>query len=217
MKNKKILALAPHADDVEIAMGGTIAKLSKQNDVTIITSIIPSENHLGKKNQYMVENRLKEQEKSAKILGAKLKVLNFSQYEFKFSRKYIQIFDTIINKSNPDIIFCCWEHDTHQDHKALAQITYSVLRKNDISLYAYEAMLPGGLNANTFDPQLFVDISNHIKVKIKALKQFKSVFKNKKNTYSNYFDSIIARAKYRGGTIGVDYAESFQVIKQINL
>ena len=76
MKNKKILALAPHADDVEIAMGGTIAKLSKQNDVTIVTSIIPSENHLGKKNQYMVENRLKEQEKSAKILGAKLKVLN---------------------------------------------------------------------------------------------------------------------------------------------
>ena len=217
MKNKKILALAPHADDVEIAMGGTIAKLSKQNDVTIITSIIPSENHLGKKNQYMVENRLKEQEKSAKILGAKLEVLNFNQYEFKFSRKYIQIFDAIINKNNPDIIFCCWEHDTHQDHKTLAQITYSVLRKNDISLYAYEAMLPGGLNANTFDPQLFVDISNHIKVKIKALKQFKSVFKNKKNTYSNYFDSIIARAKYRGGTIGVDYAESFQVIKQINL
>ena len=217
MKNKKILALAPHADDVEIAMGGTIAKLSKQNDVTIITSIIPSENHLGKKNQYMVENRLKEQEKSAKILGAKLKVLNFNQYEFKFSRKYIQIFDTIINKSNPDIIFCCWEHDTHQDHKALAQIIYSVLRKNDISLYAYEAMLPGGLNANTFNPQLFIDISSHIKIKIKALKQFKSVFKNKKNTYSNYFDSIIARAKYRGGTIGVDYAESFQVIKQINL
>ena len=78
-------------------------------------------------------------------------------------------------------------------------------------------MLPGGLNANSFNPQLFVDISDQINIKIKALKQFKSVFLNRKNTYSNYFDSIIARAKYRGGTIGVKYAESFQIIKQIDL
>ena len=115
------------------------------------------------------------------------------------------------------MIFCCWEHDTHQDHKALAQILFSVLRKNDKSLYAYEAMLPGGINTNSFTPQLFVNISDQINLKIRALKQFKSVFQNKNNTYSNYFDSIIARAKYRGGTIGVRYAESFQIIKQIDL
>lgn len=217
MKNKKILAFAPHADDIEIAMGGTIAKLSKKNDVTIITSIIPTEDHLGKKNKYMLDNRLNEQKKSAKILGAKLEVLNINQSEFTYNRKYIQMFDKIVKKHNPDLVFCCWEHDTHQDHKSLAQIIYSTLRKNDKSLYAYEAMLPGGLNANSFNPQLFVDISDQINIKIKALKQFKSVFLNRKNTYSNYFDSIIARAKYRGGTIGVKYAESFQIIKQIDL
>ena len=38
MDNKKILVFSPHADDVELSMGGTIAKLSKTNDVTIITS-----------------------------------------------------------------------------------------------------------------------------------------------------------------------------------
>ena len=216
MKKKKIIVFAPHADDAEIAMGGTISKLSKNNKVTIVTAIIPNENVQGKKNQYMVNNRLKEQKKSAKILGANLVVLNINQYEFGYYRKFIQIIDKVIFNLKPDIVFSCWEHDTHQDHQALSKIVYSALRKNDISLYLYEAMLPGGINSNVFNPTLFIDISKQIKKKIASLKQYKSVFKNKNNTYSRYYDSIIARAKFRGGCIGVEYAEAFQVIKQIN-
>ena len=216
MKKKKIIVFAPHADDAEIAMGGTISKLSKNNKVTIVTAIIPNENVRGKKNQYMVNNRLKEQKKSAKILGANLVVLNIDQYEFGYHRKFIQIIDKVIFNLKPDIVFSCWEHDTHQDHQALSKIVYSALRKNDISLYLYEAMLPGGINSNVFNPTLFIDISKQIKKKIASLNQYKSVFKNKNNTYSRYYDSIIARAKFRGGCIGVEYAEAFQVIKQIN-
>ena len=216
MNKKNIVVFSPHADDAEIAMGGTIAKLSKKNNVTIVTAIIPSENSLGEKNKYMVDNRLKEQRKSAKILGANLIVLNINQYEFSYSRKFIQIIDKLILDLKPDTVFSCWEHDTHQDHQTLSKIVYSALRKNDISLYLYEAMLPGGINSNVFNPTLFLDISKQIKKKISSLSQYKSVFKNKNNTYSNYYDSIIARAKYRGGCIGVNYAEAFQVIKQIN-
>ena len=166
MKNKKILVFAPHADDAEIAMGGTIAKLAKNNKVTIVTAIIPIENILGKKNGYMIKNRLNEQMKSAKILGAKLEVMNIDQYEFKFDRKFVKMFDKILKKYNPNIVFSCWEHDTHQDHKSLSKIIFSVLRKNDISLYIYEAMLPGGLNSHNFSPQLFVDVSDQIKKKL---------------------------------------------------
>ena len=45
MKKKlNILALSPHADDVEIAMGGTIAKyVDEGHSVTIITAILPKE------------------------------------------------------------------------------------------------------------------------------------------------------------------------------
>ncbi len=216
MKKKKIIVFAPHADDAEIAMGGTISKLSKDNKVTIVTAIIPTENIRGKKNQYMMDNRLKEQKKSAKILGANLVVLNINQYEFGYHRKFIQIIDKVIFNLKPDIVFSCWEHDTHQDHQALSKIVYSALRKNNISLYLYEAMLPGGINSNVFNPTLFIDISKQIKKKIASLKEYKSVFKNKNNTYSKYYDSIIARARFRGGCIGVEYAEAFQTIKQIN-
>ena len=95
MKKKlNILVLSPHADDAEIAMGGTIAKyVDEGHNVTIMTAILPKENKEGKIDDFMSKNRAKEQENSAKILGAKLDVLDLDPYEFSFSRKYIKIFE----------------------------------------------------------------------------------------------------------------------------
>ena len=219
MKKKlNVLVLSPHADDAELGMGGTIAKLVQQkNNVTILTAILPKENLSGKVDRYMENKRYQEQLKSSKLLGAKLQTLNINPYDFKFNREYVKIFDEKIKKIRPDIIFSCWEHDTHQDHKTLANIIFSVSRKNDISLYMYEAMLPGGINTNSFNPQLFVDISKFMKTKIKSINCYKSVFHRKKNNYSNFMESITARAKFRGEMIGVKYAECFVVVKKIEL
>ena len=162
-KKLNILALSPHADDVEIAMGGTIAKyVNEGHNVTIITAILPKENSSGNIDDLMSKNRRKEQEKAAKILGANLEILDLNPYDFTFNRKYIKLLDEKIKNYNPDIIFSCWEHDTHQDHKNLANILFSVTRKNNISLNMYEAMLPGGLNTHSFNPQYFVNISKFI-------------------------------------------------------
>ena len=217
--NKKlnILALSPHADDVEIAMGGTIAKhVSEGHNVTILTAILPKENLVGKTDDYMEKNRGKEQEKAAKILGANLEILNLDPYDFCFNRKYIKLFDQKIMSYKPDIIFSCWEHDTHQDHKSLASILFSVTRKNNISINMYEAMLPGGINTYSFSPQYFVNISKFMDIKSAALKAYESVFERQKNN-TRYFDSIVGRAKFRGEVIGVDYAEAFIVVKKIEI
>ena len=213
MKNKKILVFSPHADDVEIAMGGTIAKLSEDNaDITLVTCILPTENSSGEKDQQMIDNRGIEQAKSAGILGAKLHLMNLDGYNFIYNREYVKLFDQLISAHEPDVVFSCWEHDTHQDHQTLAKILYSALRKNNISYYMYESTnLGGGIGSNQFAPQVFIDISGEpLQKKIEALKQYKTYI-------GNVTESIIARSKYRGGIIGVDHAESFQVIKQLEL
>ena len=66
MKKKlNVLVLSPHADDAELGMGGTIAKLVKQkNNVTILTAILPKENLSGKVDRYMENKRYQEQLKS---------------------------------------------------------------------------------------------------------------------------------------------------------
>ena len=202
-------------DDVEIAMGGTIAKyVDEGHNVTIITAILPKENRDGKIDDFMSKNRIKEQKNSAKILGAKLDVLDLDPYEFSFSRKYIKIFDKKINEHKPDIIFSCWEHDTHQDHQAMSKILYVATRKNTSSLYMYETMIPGGISSHAFNPQYIVNISNHIDMKLNSIRCYESVFKQNTN---KLVDSIGARSKYRGEQIGVEYAEAFQVVKDIVL
>ena len=84
MKKKlNILALSPHADDVEIAMGGTIAKyVDEGHNVTIVTAILPKENKDGKIDDFMSKNRIIEQKNSAKILGAKVDILDLDPYSF---------------------------------------------------------------------------------------------------------------------------------------
>ena len=212
MKNKKILVFSPHADDVEIAMGGTIAKLSKHNDITLVTCILPTEDRAGNHDQQMIDNRGIEQAKSAGILGAQLHLIDIDAYNFTYNREYVKLFDQLIVSHEPDVVFSCWEHDTHQDHQTLAKILYSALRKNNISYYMYESTnLGGGVGSNQFAPQVFIDISGEpLQKKIEALKQYKTYI-------GNVTESIIARSKYRVGIIGVDHAESFQVIKQLEL
>ena len=215
-KKLNILALSPHADDVEIAMGGTIAKhISNGHNVTILTAILPKENISGNVDDFMNKNRRKEQENAAKILGANLEILDLDPYDFRFNRKYIKLFDQKILSYKPDVIFSCWEHDSHQDHKILANIIFSVTRKNNISINMYEATLPGGLNTYSFNPQYFINISEFIEQKMDSIKAYKSVFNNSKKNYSKYFDSIIGRAKFRGEIIGVDYAEAFMIVKKV--
>ena len=171
----------------------------------------------GKIDDFMSKNRIKEQQNSAKILGAKVDILDLDPYDFSFTRKYIKIFDKKINEYKPDVIFSCWEHDTHQDHKNLSDILFAVSRKNNISINMYEVMLPGGLNTYSFNPQYFVNISKYFDVKIASIKSYKSVFEKNPNNYSQYFESITGRAKFRGGVIGVDYAEAFVIAKKIEI
>ena len=148
--------------------------------------------------------------RSSKILGADYEILDLNPYNFFYNRENIKFFDKYIKNYDPDQIYLTWEGDTHQDHQTLSKIIYSATRKNKCSVYMYETMLPGGITSNTFHPQCFVDISDTIKFKIKSLKTYKSVFNDNK-----YIDAIIGRSRFRGGQIGVEYAESFRVIKHI--
>lgn len=214
---KNILIFAPHADDAEIGMGGTICYLiNKGYRVTICTVITPIENVSGLTDDYMKRNREKEQIKSAKLLSCDVIFMNLDPYKFVYNRDNVKKFDKIIKKINPVCTFSTFFGDTHQDHQTLSKILFSSLRRNDVSLLMYESMIPGGISNYNFKPHLYVDISRYIKKKYQSIKCYKSVFGYKKNNYSNYFGTIKARARYRGGIINTKYAEAFQVIKMIN-
>ena len=208
----RTLAISPHADDVEIGMAGSLCKfLSDGDDLKILTAIIPCETSNGQRDPDFKKKRRKEQEKTARLLGADLEILDIDPYDFESNREYIKMFDKLINDFSPDRIFTCWRYDSHQDHKTLSNIVDVATRKNRCSVYMYETMIPGGFGTNSFNPQYLVNISDFIDQKKEILKTYSSVFGDK----PNLIDTILSRSSHRGGQIGVKHAEAFEVVKSI--
>lgn len=199
-----ILAFAAHPDDLEISVGGTLAKLSRKGyEVLGIIVTVP----------YNKEKRIKEAEKGAKILGIDIEILDFDPNELIFRRKLVKEFDRIINQTNPEIIFTHWIHDSHQDHESVSKATIASARKNNASLYMYEQTIPGGITPFAFRPQMFVDITDVIDIKINSTLAHESEVS--KIGKEKWIEGILGRCMYRGRQINVKYAECFEVVKEI--
>ncbi len=198
-----VLAFGAHPDDIEIGMGGTIARYSKNKyDVFMIIAAIPNKK----------EVRWKETENAAKILGAELIILDIDPDKMIFSRELVRRFDEVIREYSPDIVYTHWNHDSHQDHVAVADAIIASTRKNNCSLYMYEQTIPGGIVPYGFRAQLFADISEVIDIKIDSITAHESqVGINGKW----WLYGVKGRAMYRGYQINVKYAEAFEVVKEI--
>ncbi|MDP9489082.1 MAG: PIG-L family deacetylase [Thermoproteota archaeon] len=206
MQSKSILVFGAHPDDLEIGMGGTIAKLSAmgyevQSIIATLPNFVKSDTKEGRKTESML---------SAKVMGCKPPVfLDLSPDEMIFGRKFISLIDSLVTKYKPDSVFTQWYGDSHQDHQILTKSVISACRDQD-NLFMYETTIPGGITENSFRPQLFVDISETIDTKKNALECFESQFLR---CGEIWIPAIIGRCSYRGYQINSKYAEAFEVVK----
>ena len=199
-----IIVFSPHPDDVEVAMGGTILKyVNRGHKVLIVLVSIPSQK----------EVREREARNAANILGAELSILRLEYHEMLFNRKLVDRFDEIIAGKSPDIIYTSWLHDSHQDHAAVSNATIAAARKNNCSLYMYQQQIPSGITPHAFRAQAFVDISETMDTKIKAILAHES---QALKYGEGWIESIKGEASYWGFRINAQYAEAFEVVKEIN-
>ena len=199
----RVLAFGAHPDDIEVGMGGTIARYSKNKyDVIMVIAAIPNKREI----------RWKEAENAAKKLDAELLILDVDPDRMIFSRELVRRFDEVIREQSPDIVYTHWTHDSHQDHIAVANAVIAATRKNNCSLYMYEQTIPGGIVPYGFRTQSFVDISEVIDTKIDSIMAHESQV-GMNGEWWLY--GVKGRAMYRGYQINVKYAEAFEVVKEI--
>lgn len=163
IKNKKILAIGPHPDDLELGCFGTLAKLSKENEIILLVLT---------NGEIKDSNNIREEEakKSASLINANLVRCNLKDGSIKDDFKHIQIIEKHINEINPDIIFLINGEDSNQDHRYCFNAGITATRKRE-NIILYNS----GSNTS-FEPNLFIDITNFIDLKIKAILQHKSQF-----------------------------------------
>ena len=206
-KKLSVIAFGAHPDDLEIGMGGTLAKLARLGyDVNLVIATLPNFVKTDIKEQRRIEATM-----SAKTLGCKSpQFLDLSPDEITIGRKFVTMIDEIINKHKPEAVFTQWIGDSHQDHQALTRAVIAASRDSN-NLFMYETTIPGGLTENAFRPQLYVDITETLEVKSNALDCFHSQKNNRCGDL--WIDAVVGRCSYRGYQMNVKYAEAFEVVK----
>jgi len=201
-----ILAFGSHPDDIEIGVGGTLSKCAGEGHVNVtgIVMTLPKDTTV----------RRRESEIAAEILGINIKLLNMSFDDLFLSRKLVEKIDNILYEYTPDIIFTHWNGDSHQDHNALTRGVIAASRMNDCSVYMYEQTLPGGIVPDSFNAQMYIDISSTIDKKLKSIKAHNSQHEINGELW---LQGVKGRAMFRGSQINVRYAEAFQVVKRLGL
>lgn len=199
----KILAIGAHLDDIEIGCGGTLHKAIKKShkvEVIVMTNSKTTEKNV----------RLKEAHNSWKCLKIEnVNVFSFKDKHVAYDGNTVKKINEVVDSFNPDLILTHWVFDTHQDHRNVALATISACRyKNNILMY--DPFPPSGRSYVAFRPQMYVDITNSIKVKIKAIKKYKTQCKK---YGENWLKAIKGRAKLRGFESNCNFAEAFEAVR----
>lgn len=219
---KKILVIAPHADDEVLGVGGTMARYvaeGKQVYVCIVTH--------GEKPLFSDELVAKIREETVaahRFLGImKTFFLDFPAVMLEQVPRY-QLNDRIMNviqEVQPDEVFLPHVGDMQKDHQIVNEAVMVAVRPkyaHKISaVYAYETLSETEWNipntTNAFIPTVYRDISQFIETKKQALSYFTTqiaAFPDPRST-----EAVEVLAKYRGSTIEVNAAEAFVLIRAI--
>ena len=84
------------------------------------------------------------------------------------------------------------------------------------SIFSFEVLSSSEWNLEKpFNPNFFVNITNHVEKKCKALAAYDNEMK--KSPHPRSTEVIKALAKYRGAQVGVDYAEGFRLVRKVLL
>jgi N-acetylglucosamine malate deacetylase 1 len=214
-----ILAFGAHSDDVEIGMGGTLAKYASKGKKIVICDLTKAE----MSSNGTPEKRKIEAEEAATILGVKeRRNLGLPDRGLYIKKEYIDEIVQIIRFYKPRIVFAPYEVDRHPDHGNASALVKEAYFSAGIRKYGEESLgeshKPSALffyMINGFHrPDFVIDIDGFIKTKLKSLQAYQSQFISSEGTVSTpltegYLESVEARERMMGKTAGLTFAEGF--------
>jgi LmbE family N-acetylglucosaminyl deacetylase len=203
-----VLALAPHPDDIELGLGGTINKLIENGSEVnaVIFSLADKSLPAG----FSIADIRAECVAALESLGLDKSRVNFYDFPVReFDSHRQEILEKLVQLSiqlKPEVVFCPSLNDTHQDHSVIANECVRAFRKTTV--LGYE--LPW--NTKQFDSSLSVSLQeHHIEAKEKSLGFYLS------QQGRAYFESGLIKnhSRMRATVAGLEYVESFELIRMV--
>jgi N-acetylglucosamine malate deacetylase 1 len=210
------LVVAPHPDDAELGLGGTIVRLIGQGwrvGILDLTSGEPTP--MGSP-----ERRAEETAAANRALGGPWrKNLGLPNRSLEPTLAHRRALAAVFRATRPRLLFAPYWEDAHPDHIATTRLVedarfWSKLSKSDIPgppfhpariLYYFSVHL-----RIVERPSLVLDISDQLDAKVAALRCYRSqLVDNQPTGKPGVIDSVIDRTRFWGHLAGVLHAEPF--------
>jgi len=200
-KGATVLAIGAHPDDLELAIGGTLAKLRETGARVVMGVVsIPAD----------YETRRAEAEAAAAILGCELRVLvdggRTQRIEDMKTYELVKVLDAVIKELQPAAVLTHGPSEFHRDHVLVYDAAISTQRLRYFDFFCYHPNFCRPVPVQ-FHPRAYVDVSDTIEAKMAAIAAHRSQFGNRNLPIDIYRDI----ARMNGRIVGVQYAEGLDV------
>ncbi len=221
-----VLFVQPHPDDVDLAVGGTVAKLSSLGLNVIYLTVTDGSAGTRRRDisrEKIKEIRKKEQEEAGKVLGVKdviwLDFEDLGDYTVEEARREIL---KVLRDLKPDMVFTVDPfsvYEVHPDHTKVGMATsQAVFFYNNPFI---DDLDPPDENREIFisyyftqNPNEIFCVDGYLQKKIEALSKHESQFGEFFETLKIYLEK---KARILGKRIGCGYAEDFRVLHPMTL
>jgi LmbE family N-acetylglucosaminyl deacetylase len=219
-----ILVISAHPDDETLGCGGTMLKHHERGDT--LYWLIVTQAHEPQWSKAVIERKTEEVQRVAAAYGVQqyfrlgfptIRLDTVSQVDL------INAIRDVIAQVTPQIVYLVHSDDVHSDHQAVFAAAMSVLKPFYMAqlgvqrilsyetLSSTEAAAPH--HARAFIPSVYSDITLYIERKIEIMGLYES--EAQPDLMPRGTSSIRALARFRGATIGVEYAEAFELVREI--
>lgn len=217
-----VLVVAAHPDDEVLGCGGTIAKLVNSGaDVHCLigTEGVSSRENLSEPEKQDQIANLRNKSKLAHLaLGIK-STENLSLPDNSMDLvpllKIVKSIEIAIENIRPQIVFTHSNTDVNVDHRLLNDAVLAATRPTPgssvklVAFFEIASSTEWRFTGKTFQPNLFIDITDEISLKMDALRCYESEMRNFPHPRS--YEGVMSLSKWRGPTVGAMHAEAFEL------
>lgn len=221
--SKSVLVVAAHTDDEALGCGGTIARHVAEGDTVHAVFLADGVTSRSESNS----DELRRREKAAKDAHAILGIQSMHYLGFPDNRldsvpllDIVQLLEARIRALRPNVIYTHHHGDLNVDHRITNQAVLTACRPLPESsvreIYTFEVMSSTEWSCTSqpsFLPQLYVDVSDYLDLKLKALDAYR--LEMRPEPHSRSIEHIRTLALHRGFSVGVNAAEAFMVTRII--
>jgi N-acetylglucosamine malate deacetylase 1 len=197
---KTVLAIGAHPDDIELAVGGTLARLSRDGARVVMAVVsIPADYH----------TRRLEAERAAAILGCELRFLvdeGCRRIDDIKNYQLVGMIDGAVRDLEPAVLLTHSANEFHRDHVMVHNASVSAQRLKPFDLFHFNPTMCRPV-PTPFHPRAYVDVSETIDTKMRAIEAHASQFGSRGLDTEMYRDI----ARMNGRMVGVKYAEGLDV------